>query len=160
GFSALGAGTALALGLLARKRGAPGQSMLTTMLNTVAHAISEDMVEYAGRAAAPTTDPDMFGLDARYRLYETADGWVFLAVPSDRELDALEAALAPYGAVDRTDDGALAASLGAIFQQRPAVEWENDLSASDVACVVAVRTSPDAVIMEGEESLGRVMDIV
>ncbi len=81
GFSALGAGTALALGLLARKRGAPGQSMLTTMLNTVAHAISEDMIEYEGRAPAATADKDLYGLSARYRLYETAEGWVFLAAP-------------------------------------------------------------------------------
>src|SRR5262245_32576233 len=111
GFSALGAGTALALGLLARRRGGPGQSMLTTMLNTVAHAISEDMVEYEVRGGAPSADPDLLGLDARYRLYETADGWVFLAVPTDREVDALASALASYGEVDRSDDAALAESL-------------------------------------------------
>jgi crotonobetainyl-CoA:carnitine CoA-transferase CaiB-like acyl-CoA transferase len=160
GFSALGAGTALALGLLARKRGAPGQSMLTTMLNTVAHAISEDMVEYDGRDAAPTVDPDLFGLHARYRLYETADGWVFLAAPTAREFDDLAAALAPYGEVDRTDDDRCAESLGAIFKRRPAVDWERELTARDVACVVAERTSPDAAIMEGDDCLGRMMGIV
>jgi crotonobetainyl-CoA:carnitine CoA-transferase CaiB-like acyl-CoA transferase len=160
GFSALGAGTALALGLLARRRGGPGQSMLTTMLNTVAHAISEDMVEYNGRGAAPAADPDLLGLDARYRLYETADGWVFLAVPTDREVEALASALAPYGEVDRSDEGALAESLTAIFVLRPAEDWERELTARDVACVVAERTSPDAAIMDGDDCLGRTMGIV
>jgi crotonobetainyl-CoA:carnitine CoA-transferase CaiB-like acyl-CoA transferase len=160
GFSALGAGTALALGLLARKRGAPGQSMLTTMLNTVAHAISEDMVEYGGRGDPPTPDPDLLGFHARYRLYETADGWVFLAAPTTREFDELVAALAPYGEVDRTDDDRCAESLGAIFKLRAAADWERDLTARDVACVVSERTSPDAAIMDGDDSLGRTMGIV
>jgi crotonobetainyl-CoA:carnitine CoA-transferase CaiB-like acyl-CoA transferase len=160
GFSALGAGTALALGLLARKRGGPGQSMLTTMLNTVAHAISEDMVEYERRGDAPAPDPDLLGFHARYRLYETADGWVFLAAPTAREFDDLVAALAPYGDVDRTDDARCAASLAAIFTLRPAVDWERDLTARDIACVVSERTSPDAAIMEGDDCLGRTMGIV
>jgi crotonobetainyl-CoA:carnitine CoA-transferase CaiB-like acyl-CoA transferase len=160
GISALGAGTALALGLLARRRGAPGQSMLTTMLNTVAHAISEDMVEYADRAAAPTADAEMFGLGARYRLYETADGWVFLAVPTDRELDDLTTALAPYGELDRTDDAALADSLSRVFEQRAAADWERELVARDVACVVVEATSPDGAIMGDGDSIGRSMGIV
>ncbi|HEY7106723.1 MAG TPA: CoA transferase [Acidimicrobiia bacterium] len=160
GISALGAGTALALGLLARRRGGPGQSMLTTMLNTVAHAISEDMVEYADRAAAPTTDAELFGLNARYRLYETADGWVFLAVPTQRELDELVTALEPYGPVDRADDDALASSLCRIFERRTAAEWERDLVTRDVACVVVESTSPDAAIMGEGDSIGRAMGIV
>ena len=171
GFSALGAGTALALGLFARKRGGPGQSMLTTMLNTVAHAISEDMVEYEGRGPAASADEEMFGLNARYRLYETADGWVFLAAPMPRDWEPLAAALAPYGDLagderfatedDRTsNDSALADALGAIFRSRPAAEWEAELTARDVACVVAANGSPDGLIMDGDDALGRTMDIV
>ena len=171
GFSALGVATALALGLVARERGAPGQSMLTTMLNTVAHAISEDMVEYEGRGPAATADPEMFGLNARYRLYETAAGWVFLAAPMPREWEPLAAALAPHGGLadddrfatedDRTrNDAALADVLGAIFRSRPAAEWERDLTAQDVACVVSEEGSPDGLIMDGDDALGRTMDIV
>ena len=50
--------------------------MMTTMLSSAAHALSEDMVEYAGRAALPTPDADFMGLGALYRLYPAADGWV------------------------------------------------------------------------------------
>ncbi len=161
GFSALGAGTAMALGLLARKRGAPGQSMLTTMLNTVAHAISEDMIEYEGRAAAPTADKGLHGLSARYRLYETAEGWVFLAAPTQREFGELTAALAPYGDLgDGADDDALAETLSTIFRSRPASVWERELTAQDVACVVVAETSPEAAMMEGEDCLGRTMGIL
>jgi crotonobetainyl-CoA:carnitine CoA-transferase CaiB-like acyl-CoA transferase len=171
GFSALGTGTALALGLLARKRGGPGQSMLTTMLNTVAHAISEDMVEYEGRADAPSPDAKVLGLNARYRLYETADDWVFLAAPTRRDWELLSATLASYGdlAADERfstedsracNDAALAEALGAILRNRSARQWEHDLTANDVACVVVEPTSPDAAIMQGNECLGRTMDIV
>ena len=171
GFSALGAGTGLALGLLARKRGGPGQSMLTTMLNTVAHAISEDMIEYDGRAAAPAPDAGLHGLSALYRLYETADDWVFLAAPQPREWEALTNALAPYGdlATDarfatedaRTqNDATLAEALGAILRTRAGDDWERDLTAVDVACVVVAQGPPESVIMEGDDSLGHTMDIV
>jgi crotonobetainyl-CoA:carnitine CoA-transferase CaiB-like acyl-CoA transferase len=118
------------------------------------------MVEYGGRGDPPTPDPDLLGFHARYRLYETADGWVFLAAPTTREFDELVAALAPYGEVDRTDDNRCAESLGAIFKLRAAADWERDLTARDVACVVSERTSPDAAIMDGDDSLGRTMGIV
>jgi crotonobetainyl-CoA:carnitine CoA-transferase CaiB-like acyl-CoA transferase len=171
GFSALGAGTALALGLLARKRGGPGQSMLTTMLNTVAHAISEDMIEYEGRAPAPTPDAGLYGLSARYRLYETAEGWVFLAAPQPHEWEPLTRALASHADLDgdarfatedarAQNDSALADALGAILRSRPARDWEHDLTALDVACVVVEQGPPEAVIMEGDDCLGRTMGIV
>jgi crotonobetainyl-CoA:carnitine CoA-transferase CaiB-like acyl-CoA transferase len=161
GFSALGAGTAMALGLLARKRGGPGQSMLTTMLNTVAHAISEDMIEYQGRAPAPTADTGLYGLSARYRLYEAAEGWVFLAAPQPREWEPLVAALAPYGDVgDGADDSALADALSAIFKTRPASDWERELTARDVACVEVAETSPEGAMMDGDDCLGREMGII
>src|SRR5262249_44887468 len=68
GFSALAVGTALALGVYAARRGAPPQEMTTTMLSTLAHALSEDMLEYDGRRPMPTADPELHGLGARYRL--------------------------------------------------------------------------------------------
>ena len=55
-LSAASVGTALVLGLLARRRGAPGQAMLMSMLSTMAHALSEEMVEYDGRARSGAPD--------------------------------------------------------------------------------------------------------
>ena len=40
------------------------------------------MIEYAGKAGSPQPDAELFGLSACYRLYESADGWVFLAAPA------------------------------------------------------------------------------
>jgi crotonobetainyl-CoA:carnitine CoA-transferase CaiB-like acyl-CoA transferase len=162
GFAALGVATALLLGLVAKRNGAPGQRMLTTMLSTVAHALSEDMVRWPGRPPASASDAELFGLEALYRLYPAAGGWVFLAVTNAREWQALTAnphfaALAEEprfrdAATRRAHDAALAQRLGEIFATRPAADWERDLVAVDVACVVsgegpveAAVTDPDGV---------------
>src|SRR5262249_37701796 len=79
GSPASGVATALLRGLLARERGAPGQALQPSMLLSRAHVLVEDMVEYDARPARLVTAPGLHGLAARYRLYEAADGWVFLA---------------------------------------------------------------------------------
>jgi crotonobetainyl-CoA:carnitine CoA-transferase CaiB-like acyl-CoA transferase len=68
GFASIAVGTALLLGLLAKRRGTPGQEMSTSMLSTMAHALAEDMVEYDGRAPLVTADRELYGLGPRYRL--------------------------------------------------------------------------------------------
>jgi crotonobetainyl-CoA:carnitine CoA-transferase CaiB-like acyl-CoA transferase len=166
GFSALGVASALLLGLLARERGAPGQAMQTSMLLTMAHVLVEDMVEYEGRPARLTSDPGLHGLAARYRLYETADGWVFLAAPAPSEWDALADALAPY--VDlRADarftdesardehDGDLADMLGTVFRKQGADDWEAELLAHDVGCLRVRKGGPDRQLF-ADGGLGRV----
>ena len=152
GVAAVGVATALLLGLVARGRGAGGQSMLTTMLSTAAHALSEDMVEYADRAPVATPDEGLFGLHALYRLYETSDGWVFLAAPAAGDWDALcsFAGPAPGLGADgrfgtpgdrRRHDVELTSALAALFLTRSAADWEQGLTAVDVGCV-AVAPAP------------------
>jgi crotonobetainyl-CoA:carnitine CoA-transferase CaiB-like acyl-CoA transferase len=146
GYAAVTVGTAMLLGVLARRRGAGGQSMLTTMLSTATHALSEDMVRYEGRGPAPTADAGLHGIGALYRLYPAQDGWVFLAAPSQAEWERLVSALPDFGSSladprwatveDRAahaDD--LAVVLADVLQRRPAAEWEKTLRAADVACV-------------------------
>jgi crotonobetainyl-CoA:carnitine CoA-transferase CaiB-like acyl-CoA transferase len=135
GCSALGVATALLLGLLARTRGAPGQELTTTMLSTLAHTLSEDMVEYDGRAPAPAPDVGLYGLGPRYRLYETADGWVFLAAPSRREWAAVVEAVGG-------DD------VEARLRDRAATAWEAVLVPLGVACVAVARGPLEARLME------------
>ena len=88
GFSALGAASALLLGLYARARGAGGETMVTSMLSTMGHALGDDMVSYDARPPLAPADPELWGLHALYRLYPTADGWCFLAAPEDRDWSA------------------------------------------------------------------------
>ena len=156
GCSALGVATALLLGLVARARTGRGQAMLTSMLGTTLFAVSDDAIRHAGRAPRRTPDPELYGFSALYRLYETADGWLFLAAPKPREW----AALAPLvGLADdarfataearaaRQDE--LAAALAAAFRTRAAAEWERVLLPADVAGVqVAAGPMPRVVIEE------------
>jgi crotonobetainyl-CoA:carnitine CoA-transferase CaiB-like acyl-CoA transferase len=151
GVSALAVGTALLLGLVARRRLGQGQVMLTTMLSSAAHALSEDMIEYEGRPPAASPDPDFFGLGALYRLYQTLDGWVFLAAPTESDWVALTEALAEHATLNderfstserrHRHDAALSQALSAIFQRKAAAQWEGDLLEAGVGCV-AVADAP------------------
>jgi crotonobetainyl-CoA:carnitine CoA-transferase CaiB-like acyl-CoA transferase len=158
GFSAAGVATALLLGILAKQRGGPGQVMTTSMLSTMAHCLSEDMVEYAGRAPLRTPDRELFGLDARYRLYETQDGWVFLAAPAEDDWVALASVMELDDSL-RDDDTALAARLAERFATRPAAEWETTLTALDVACVEVAKGPVERVVMSAG-GMGETLGIV
>ena len=144
GFSALGVACGHVLGLLARKRGLGGQRVVTTMLFTMAQVLSEDMIEYEGRPPAPTADADLHGFGPLYRLYEAADGWVFLAAPSQREWTKLAAAVPGEGLDDarfatpeaRAEHAqALVDRLAGVLRTRPAAAWEALLVEAGVACV-------------------------
>jgi crotonobetainyl-CoA:carnitine CoA-transferase CaiB-like acyl-CoA transferase len=158
GFSAAGVATALLLGVLAKRRGGPGQEMTTSMLSTMAHCLSEDMVEYADRAPLRTPDRELFGLDARYRLYEAQEGWVFLAAPAEDDWATLASAM-ELDETLRDDDAALAAALAERFSTRPASEWETVLTALDVACVEVAKGPVERVVMSAG-GMGETLGIV
>jgi len=161
GISALTAASAMTLGLLVRDRVGTPQEMLTTMLTSTAHALADDMVEYEDRQPTQAADPELLGYSARYRLYEAADEWVYLAAPYPGEWSALCTALAEevdLGGDERfadeesrtANDGALAEVLAAVFAGRPAQYWEDTLLAADVGCVVAHRDPPETVLQSVE----------
>jgi crotonobetainyl-CoA:carnitine CoA-transferase CaiB-like acyl-CoA transferase len=123
------------------------------------------MVEYDDRPSRLMTDPGLHGLSARYRLYETADGWVFLAAPAPSEWDALVSAVAPYAdlAADArfadeesrlAHDDALVELLSGMFRKQRAEEWEAELCAADVGCVALRDGAPDAQLF-ADGGLGR-----
>jgi crotonobetainyl-CoA:carnitine CoA-transferase CaiB-like acyl-CoA transferase len=157
GFSASGVATAMLLGVLAKKRGGPGQEMTTSMLSTMAHCLAEDMVEYTDRMPIRTPDQDLFGLDARYRLYEAADGWVFLAAPAHDDWEALAGALQLDAAL-RDDDTALASALTEQFLEKPAAEWEALLVPLDVTCVEVAQAPVEKLVMLG--GMGEALGII
>ena len=171
-ISSLGVGTAMLLGLLAKKRGAPGQAMLTTMLTTVGHFLSEDIIEYEGRPTVAAVDADFFGLSALYRLYETSQGWVFLASATDREWARLVSTLGSrLGEIPA--DGSLAtasgrrdaetrlvAELDRLFRTAPARLWEEELTAAGIACVEVAGGPSDATLFDGEGALARRLGLI
>ena len=169
GFAALGVASALALGLLARARGAGAQEISATMLRTNVHAMSGEAVTYPGSPAAPAPDSTLRGFSALYRVYDASDGWVFLATPQEHEWQTLVEALAPYAdlasdplfatAEERTtNDAALAEMLAEVFTRRTKGEWEHDLLAAGVGCVAVATVEIEEVYLS--EDFGRASDYV
>jgi crotonobetainyl-CoA:carnitine CoA-transferase CaiB-like acyl-CoA transferase len=133
--------------------------MQTSMLRTMSHVLVEDMVEYDSRPPRRGSDAGLHGLAARYRLYETAEGWVFLAAPAAKEWDALVDALRPHVDLSAdprfTDEAArtkhddeLAEILAATFRAQSADAWEQQLLAHDVGCLRVRPGSPDRQMFE------------
>ena len=151
GIAAISAATVMALALFVRRRGGGGQEMLTSMISSTAHALSDVAVEYEGRPDPETVDAEVYGFGALYRLYRgLGEEYVFLAVKEERDWRKL-IGLLPGGealakdprftdeAARRTHDAELIEALGAIFATREAEAWETLISAVGVGCVVAAR---------------------
>ena len=142
--SALGRASTLLLALLEQGRSGRGQFIDTSMINLAAFAYADDFVKYEGKTPLPIPDEDGNGLSALYRLYPTADGWVFLATPTQADWETLADTLTPELATDlrfatasaRVEhDAELADALAAAFARRSAAEWEAELVPRGIGCV-------------------------
>lgn len=143
------------------------------MVNTGAHLMSAQAVDWEGSPGEASVDADLRGLGARYRVYDAADGCVFLAAPTDRDWERLVAALAgevELGTDDRFVDAdarrdadeALADVLAQVFRRRSADDWERDLLAAGVGCVAVDTRGSDAFLLDDEvgRQSGYVVDTV
>jgi len=146
GIAALAVASTIMLGLLARARGRAVGDLTATMVGSATHAIVEQVIDYAAKPRTPQVDPEGYGYGPLYRIYQAADGWIFLAAPAEDEWDGLAAALREdanlaadprFGSsAGRQDNEAeLAETLAKVFLARPAAEWERDLVAAGVGCV-------------------------
>jgi crotonobetainyl-CoA:carnitine CoA-transferase CaiB-like acyl-CoA transferase len=145
--SALAVATAMVMGIYARaKTGVPPRTQ-TTMICSNAYTMSDDFLRYPGKPERPLVDAELHGLDALYRVYPAAKGWVFLACPLEEEWPALCRALGketwlsdPRFATPETrreNDAALVEALSEVFRTKPMAAWEAELQARDLACVQA-----------------------
>ncbi len=150
--------SAALLGLYARAKRGAGQHIRVTMLGANAYANADDFLAYEGKPPRPLADPELLGLSALHRLYRAggtrADGggWLFLACPSEEEWRALlgtpgfeKLADDPrfLGAEERRrHDAELVSALAPVFTTRTAEEWEQLLTARDIACVRADGADP------------------
>jgi len=55
------------------------------MIGGNVYSYSDDAVTHSGKPPVPLSDPEQYGLSSLYRLYEAADGWIFLAAVTERE---------------------------------------------------------------------------
>jgi crotonobetainyl-CoA:carnitine CoA-transferase CaiB-like acyl-CoA transferase len=141
----LASAAAVTMALWARERTGEGQALETRMMRSNAYTLSEHYIDYAGRPPRSLPDHDLYGLRALYRLYEAAEGWVFMAVAGDRDFGRLCAVLGRPGlATDASfataearaaNDAALASELAAAVATRTAAEWEADAVAAGLALV-------------------------
>lgn len=135
------------LGLYARRRFGHGQEVFVDMFGANAWANADDFIAYEGKPPRPTLDRDLHGLGPTWRLYEAAEGWVFLGLAVQPEWERFcELTGRPDLAADprfatpdaRTANGdALAVALAALFAGRPADEWEGLLATEGIGCVRA-----------------------
>jgi crotonobetainyl-CoA:carnitine CoA-transferase CaiB-like acyl-CoA transferase len=157
GIAAHGVGSALLVALYAKRRGTTLTNVVTTMLGTVQQAMIGYNASYASRPAETAADEQFFGINALYRMYRAADGFVFLAAPLPREWPALTKAMSPYvdlHADDRFADGdsraahdhELIAALTPIFATKNKLQWEHELSAQDVGCVEVMEANSELVL--------------
>jgi crotonobetainyl-CoA:carnitine CoA-transferase CaiB-like acyl-CoA transferase len=143
--------SAVLLGLFARSRGSKGQDISVTMLGANAYANADDMLRYEGKPERQEVDSQLYGLGPCYRLYRAKEGWVFLAIPRDRDWRAFERACAQHPIFDdarfrntesrRENALALGTALEALFLERDAGAWQSHLLAHGVGCVNAVSST-------------------
>jgi len=113
--------TAVCLGLMARARTGKGQKILVDMFGANAWANWDDFLSYPGKPERPAVDAGHHGLAPGYRLYECADGWVFVHAASD-------AALRTLGMPDALEE---------TFAGRSVDHWTATLTGPEVWCVRA-----------------------
>ncbi|MDE2670874.1 MAG: CoA transferase [Chloroflexota bacterium] len=135
------------LGLYARRRFGHGQEVFVDMFGANAWANADDFIAYEGKPPRPTLDRDLYGLGPTWRLYEAAEGWVFLGLAVQPEWERFcELTARPDLAADprfatpdaRTANAAaLAEALAGLFATRPADKWEALLATEGLGCVRA-----------------------
>jgi crotonobetainyl-CoA:carnitine CoA-transferase CaiB-like acyl-CoA transferase len=168
--AAVAVAAAFTLALVARDRTGTGQAVETRMMASNAYTLVEHFIGYPARPPRPVPDAGLHGLDALYRLYGTADGWVFVAARNGVDFARLcdvvgrpELADDPRfadAAARAHHDDELAELLAQAFTARSAGEWERALVAAGVAGVAAHDGPHAAYVFDAPSSreLGLVED--
>jgi crotonobetainyl-CoA:carnitine CoA-transferase CaiB-like acyl-CoA transferase len=133
------------LGLYARERFGVSQYILSTMIGANAYANADDFLSYSRKPGRLVPDGNGHGLHALYRLYQAQRGWIFLACLFEEEWRSLCRAMGrddlltdsrfTNEAARLENDEALVEELQRVFTARTPDEWEELLTAADVACV-------------------------
>lgn len=132
-----------------RERTGEGQFVRTSIL--YAHLLNASMawVSPDGTKAGerPRVDAEGYGWNALYRLYQTAQGWLCVAVLTDTAWQSLTAAIGrdqlatderfATAAARAEHDGELAVELAAVFLGRAAADWFATLDAAGVPCEIS-----------------------
>jgi crotonobetainyl-CoA:carnitine CoA-transferase CaiB-like acyl-CoA transferase len=136
--NALLAAIGMTMALYHRERTGAGQAVGTSIVNACLLNTSYAWIHSGsdGRDADVANwdhvDADQWGLNARYRMYPTSDGWVAIAVLDGAAWSALGGAVDGVGGVAHGDDAGLAALLEPWFAGRTAEQAFKTLDAAGV----------------------------
>jgi crotonobetainyl-CoA:carnitine CoA-transferase CaiB-like acyl-CoA transferase len=157
------AATSVVMALLARERHGFGQAVYVNMLAANMYANADDALDYSGKSGRPEPDPGLHGLSAGYRLYPTAEGWIFLAIGSDADwargaavLERPDLAADPRfatGSARCDHDDELTREIASALRAAPATEWEERFVAAGVAGVRADGADPGSFFAHDPQML-------
>jgi crotonobetainyl-CoA:carnitine CoA-transferase CaiB-like acyl-CoA transferase len=144
---------AVTFALFDRERSGRGSHLLTSLLRNGIFINAEAFTRFAGRPDRQLPDAGQHGLGPLDRIYEAADGWLFVLIEEDEERWRRLVAGGPFAEMakdPRFDDviarrknaDELALELAQRFRERPAQEWLDLLAAQGV---------PSAPVMEHYE---------
>jgi crotonobetainyl-CoA:carnitine CoA-transferase CaiB-like acyl-CoA transferase len=174
--AAAGHAAAMMLGLFAQHRTGAGQDVESAMIVSNIFLNYDDALAYAGKPERPPVDPRQFGVGATHRLYECASDsasarpayanpdphWVMLAADGNDAFSRLctvakrdDLVADPRFATVKaraTHRAELDDVLSAVFLTRTAAEWERQLLAANVGCVVADALSHFAFLYEDTQA--------
>jgi len=137
--------------LYARQRTGRGQLVETCLANSAMAAQAGEFVRYEGRPPDPPGGPDLLGCSALYRVYQCSDGWLFLAVRTPAQAEALVEAtggalntVAGHGIASLLRapvEGDVASGLEAFFAGRQREETVQALTTKGIPCAPCVTIS-------------------
>jgi len=132
---------AVALAVHERNRTGEGQTVNSGLALTAGLLQSPFFLDYEGYQRDEPEGLDVRGFSAKSRLYEAADGWMYLHCPSD-EAWANLMELSEFTGLDEGSDDALTQSLVKILAGKPRAEWEKLINPTGVS-VMANRMVAD-----------------
>ncbi|SHH19986.1 Crotonobetainyl-CoA:carnitine CoA-transferase CaiB [Hydrocarboniphaga daqingensis] len=134
--------TAIVQAIYHRDRTGEGQFVDTSIINAALLNTSYAVATPDGKGfARPRIGGDQVGYSAGHRIYETASGWICVAVSTDAHWSALLSTLGlPADAVRQHDDAARAAAIGGALKSADASTWFAKLDAAGVPVEVCDET--------------------
>jgi crotonobetainyl-CoA:carnitine CoA-transferase CaiB-like acyl-CoA transferase len=132
---------AVALAVHERNRTGEGQTVNSGLALTAGLLQSPFFLDYEGYQRDEPEGLDVRGFSAKSRLYEAADGWMYLHCPSDEAWTNL-VNLSEFTGLDEGSDDALTQSLVKILAGKPRAEWEKLINPTGVS-VMANRMVAD-----------------
>ena len=136
------------MALFARERTGVAQQVHTNLLNAGIVISSGEFMRFRGKPPRRLADKEQYGLGALHRLYETADGWIYLAAESDQcwvglcqALDREDLASDPQFASPNArdeNDLALSLELAQTLCRHTSAHWLRILEDAKIPCAPVV----------------------